>query len=558
MTVSPASDSQRAGALLRLWAKKAAPLTAASAALGVAQYALYAGFAWGAASAAAAFIAGESALPGLSLALACAVLRALAQWGEARSGFEAGARVRAHVRGEAARAMARRGPSFTEQSEAGAAASALIDSVEKLDGFYSRFRPLRVVAALGPLMLIAAAFQVSHAAGFLFLAALPVLAAAMALSGAGAAVAARGQMDALRRLAGRFNDRFQTLETLNAFNAAGRERAGLEAAADDFRKRTMKVLAAAFLTSGALELISAATIALTALYAGLSLTGRLPFDPGETLTLATGLFILLLAPEVFAPMRRLSGAYHDHGDAQAAAATLAAFMDAAGAPAPSRPAPAISRAPELSFIRAGSIYAPGRAGLATLSFTAPAGRMTCLWGPSGAGKSTALKLLMGYAPLTSGRIELDGEPLEAPLAGRAAWIGQNPRLFHGDLLNNITLGDPSITLQAAHEAAETAGVMEFANDLPGGLGAPVGEQGHGLSGGQAQRVALARALAADMKLLLLDEPTAHLDGEAEARFLDALVIAAKGRTVLIATHSAAVRARCHHVVELGPAGEAAA
>ena len=254
------------------------------------------------------------------------------------------------------------------------------------------------------------------------------------------------------------------------------------------------------------------------------------------------------------PLRRLSAAYHDKADAEAGAEALSEFFAGAGDTRPA--APPLPRAPQVRFVGAGAVYADGRRGLDALSFTAEAGAITALWGASGAGKSTALKLLMGYAPLSEGRIEIDGEPLDAPLIGQAAWIAQRGRVFHGTLRDNITLFDDAISGDAGQAAAETAGVMDFAASLPNGLDTALGERGHGLSGGQAQRVALARALAVDMKLLLLDEPTAHLDGEAEARFLDALRVAAQGRTVIIATHSPAVRAVCDAVVEMD-AGETA-
>jgi ATP-binding cassette subfamily C protein CydD len=352
----------------------------------------------------------------------------------------------------------------------------------------------------------------------------------------------------LSRLAGRFNDRLQALETLNAFNAAEREAKGLAAAADDFRRRTMKVLRLAFLSSGILEFFAALAVAATAVYVGFSLLGELPFNVGETVTLRTGVFVLILAPEFYMPLRRLSAAYHDRADAEAAAEALAPLFEDVDEP-PAAP-PRLTAAPAVVFEQAGSVYADGRRGLDPLSFEAKAGEITALWGASGAGKSTALKLLMGYAPLSEGRILIDGEALAAPLIGEAAWIAQRPRVFHGSLAENITLFDPDIPAERVRAAADAAGVTDFADSLPDGLETRVGDRGYGLSGGQAQRVALARALAADMKLLLLDEPTAHLDGEAEARFLDALRRAASGRTVIIATHSPAVRAVCDAVIDL--------
>ncbi|XBQ17641.1 MAG: thiol reductant ABC exporter subunit CydD [Oceanicaulis sp.] len=543
------TDKAALGKLLNSWRKAGRSAERAAAALGVLQYALFIGFAWGAASAVSGLVAGEPWWPGLLLALVCGGLRAIAQGGETRLGFEASARVRAHVRRAAAEALARRGPAFAERTDSGETASALVDAVEKLDGYFGRYRPLAPVVAIAPLLILAAAYTQSWVVGTIFLVTAPALIIFMALVGAGAAAASRDQLATLRRLAGRFNDRLQALETLNAFNAAGREREGLAAASEDFRKRTMKVLALAFLSSTILEFFAAIAVAGTAVYVGFALLGELPFDPGESIDLKAGLFVLILAPEYYLPLRRLSAAYHDRADAEAGAEALAPFFAGdmnAAAPASRR----LTEAPAITFRNAGSVYADGRRGLSSLSFTAEAGKITALWGASGAGKSTALKLLMGYAPLSEGVIEADGAALDGPLIGQAAWIAQRPRVFHGSLRDNITLFDPQIGEAAIAAAAEAAGVTDFAASLPDGLDTRVGDRGYGLSGGQAQRVALARALAVDMKLLLLDEPTAHLDGEAEARFLDALRRAAQGRTVIIATHSPAVRAICDAVVEM--------
>ena len=536
--------------LLKAWSRVSTPHERLAALFGVVHHLAFVGFAWGAASAVSALVAGQPIWTGLALALVCAVVRAGLQAGEARAGFEASAQVRAHVRRAAAEALAMRGPSFAERTPSGNTASALIDAVEKLDGYFGRYRPLLPVVALGPLIILIAAFTQSWVVGMIFLATAPALIIFMALVGAGAAAASKHQLTVLTRLAGRFNDRLQALETLNAFDAVAAERTGLETASEDFRARTMKVLRLAFLSSAILEFFAAIAVAGAAVYVGFSLLGELPFDPGETLTLQSGLFLLLLAPEYYLPLRRLSAAYHDKADADAGAEAVAAFFSDADQTA-AAPAPKLTAAPQIRFERAGSIYADGRRGLAPISFTAMTGKITALWGRSGAGKSTALKLLLGYAPLSEGAIWIDDAPMTGPLIGSAAWIGQRPRVFHGSIRDNITMFDPEISAEKVQMAADAAGVMDFAAALPDGLETQLGERGHGLSGGQAQRVALARALAVDMKLLLLDEPTAHLDGDAEARFLDALEQTAKGRTVLIATHSQAVRMRCDAVIELG-------
>ena len=561
MKAAQKARKTRLAAYLKAWGAPATGLTRQSTAFGAAQYAVFVGFAWGAAWAVSALVNGAALWPGLILALVCAVLRAVFQAAETRTGILASLKVRSSVRSLAARKLVERGPSYVERADSGETASALIDAVDKLDGFFGRYRPLMGVVMMGPLIIMAAAFSASYVVGLIFLVTAPLLIVFMALVGAGAAAASKDQLTTLQRLAGRFNDRLRALETLNAFNAAERERDGLAAASDDFRRRTMKVLAMAFLSSGVLEFFAAVSVAGSAIYIGFSLLGELPFDPGETITLQTGLFCLILAPEFYMPLRRLSAAYHDRADAEAGVEALAPLFDGPEDTDLAHTAPDAERAyktgrlqnaPSIAFNQAGSVYSDGRRGLAPLSFEAPAGQITALWGPSGVGKSTALKMLLGYAPLSDGEILIDGQPITAPLIGQAAWIAQRPHVFFGDLIDNISLFDKALPRERITSAAETAGVMDFAASLPEGLETKVGENGYGLSGGQAQRVALARAWAVDMKLVLLDEPTAHLDGEAEARFLTALKRISEGRTIVIATHSPAVRALADHVIELQP------
>ncbi len=544
------ASAQNPSKLLKSWAKTGLKHERMAAACGIAQHLAFIVFAWGAASAVSALVAGEIDGVALLLAVAGAALRAILQAAETRAGFEASATVRRTIRRNAAEALARRGPAFVERSASGETSTALIDAIEKMDGYFGRYRPLMPVVLLGPLVILIAAFTQSWVVGTIFMATAPTLIIFMALVGAGAAAASKDQLATLKRLSGRFNDRLQALETLNAFSAVKREHEGLASASEDFRARTMKVLAMAFLSSAILEFFAAVAVAGTAIYIGFSLLGELPFDPGEVIDLKAGLFVLLLAPEFYNPLRRLSAAYHDRSDAEAGAELLAELFNADNEARDTAPHRGLAEAPSLTFKNVGSVYADGRRGLSDLSFTAKAGQITALWGVSGVGKSTALKVLLGYAPLSEGEVQIDDATLEGALIGSAAWIGQKPRVFHGSLRDNITLFDTTISAADVTAAAEAAGVMDFAAGLPDGLDTRVGERGHGLSGGQAQRVALARALAVDMKLLLLDEPTANLDGDSEARFLDALSKAAKGRTVLVATHSPAVRARCDAVISM--------
>ncbi|KPP81368.1 MAG: ABC-type thiol reductant export system component CydD [Oceanicaulis sp. HLUCCA04] len=543
-------DRRALGALLTGWGQAGRGPSLLASACGIAQYALFIGFAGFAASAIAALVAGEPFVMAALLAALFAFVRAGAQALETRAGFEAAARVKAHVRMETARALAVKGPAFTERLETGAAGSALTDAVEKLEGYFGRYRPLMPVIAGAPILMVAAAFTQSWVVGLLFIITAPLLPLFMAIVGGAAAAASKDQIAVLARLAGRFNDRLQSLALLNAFNAAQREREGLAAASEDFRQRTMKVLRLAFLSSAILEFFAALSVAAIAIYVGFSLLGELPFDAGETVTLREGLFVLILAPEFYMPLRRLSAAYHDRADAEAAADTLRPLLRNVESGAAHPGIGPFDMCPKITLSGVSCTYEDGRKGLKPVTLSIPAGKISVVWGPSGSGKSTLLKILMGFAPLSSGEVRVDGALMTAPLAGRAGWIGQNPRLFHGSLRDNITLHDPSIPGEMIERAVAEAGVADFLVHLSDGLDTPLGERGFGLSGGQIQRVALARALARDMKLVLMDEPSAHLDGEAEARFLDALLSNRDGRTILIATHSPAVRAIADEVFDI--------
>ncbi|WP_019961114.1 thiol reductant ABC exporter subunit CydD [Woodsholea maritima] len=559
MTASPKTQDQaptkaEIKALMRDWTRAGANLSRLGSLLGILQYAAFAGFAACAAQALNALITGQSPWIALASALGLALLRAGLQAGEVRAGQEAALRIKADVRQRAAKALIAKGPSFAERHDSGALSSALMEGVEKLDGYFGRYKPLMPVIMGAPIVLLIPVFATSWIAGLVLLISLPLLPLFMALVGISAAKASKDQMHVLQRLAGRFQDRLGALETLNAFNAAAREREGLAQGAEDFRLRTMKVLRLAFLSSAILEFFAALSVAATAVYVGFSLLGEWPLAAGtggEGMTLAKGAFLLIIAPEFFMPLRRFSAAYHDRADAEAAASVLYPLFaqdEAEERGAPHTPL-TLHTAPSLRFHSVGSVYSDGRRGLDNLSFDVPAGSITALWGPSGVGKSTALKLLLGYAPLSEGVIEIDGQRLNGTLVGQAAWMGQRPRLFHGSLEDNIALFDPGLNAQRRDEAARIAGVMDFLPQLEAGFETALGEQGSGLSGGQGQRIALARAIALDKKLVLLDEPTAHLDSDSEARFLAALKPAMAGRTVLIATHSQAVREMADQVID---------
>jgi len=293
-------------------------------------------------------------------------------------------------------------------------------------------------------------------------------------------------------------------------------------------------------------------VALVAVYCGFALLGLLPFPVPETLTLAQAFFVLALAPEFYAPMRRLAAAYHDKQAAETAAETLMP-LPAPRRPAPRRPAPSVPAAAPL-VLRDVTIRYPysDRAAVSGLSFRVTAGETVALLGPSGSGKTSVLHLLLGLAPLSGGSVTADGQPL-ASLAGQASWAGQHPLLVAGTIRDNLLLANPHADETAVRRAVAAAGLGPMLARRPAGLDTLLDARGAGLSGGERRRLALARALLKPAPFLLLDEPTAHLDAQAEAALIATIARTAQGRTTLIATHSPALAATATRIVRLGDA-----
>jgi ATP-binding cassette subfamily C protein CydD len=307
------------------------------------------------------------------------------------------------------------------------------------------------------------------------------------------------------------------------------------------RVRTIRVLRVAFLSSAALDLAAAGAIVMLALRYGVALQAGVLQDP------ARAIFVLLLVPEFFAPLRAFAAAYQDRLHATGAAEAL---IDLPPLPEPA-PVRAIRTVPAqgvtVAFSDVRLTWDPARGpALDGLSFRVPTGETLILAGPSGAGKSSVIEILLGFVRPDSGRVTINGADITdlvpQALARLTAWIGQRPTLFAGTIRENILFARPEASDQEVADAARAARVDGFAATLPAGLDTQVGEAGYGLSGGQAQRIAIARAFLKNAPLLLLDEPTAHLDPATEAEVLDSLRRLALGRTVILASHSSAAHA----------------
>jgi ATP-binding cassette subfamily C protein CydD len=437
----------------------------------------------------------------------------------------------------------------------GALMTAAIDRVEVLDGYVARFLPARAGVAGTFLVLLAALIASPVAAGILVLTMVPFL-GLMILAGGAAADEARQQFLAMMRLGALFADRIRMLPLVLAFQAEAQETARLATAADELRHRTMSVLRIAFISSAGLEFFAALSVALVAVYAGFNLLGLLPafitpFHFGH-LSLGRAVFVLALAPEFYAPMRRLAAAYHDRQAAETVADGLMALEQAMPAPRPAAAAP-LQAPPQIRFEHVTVRY-PGEehAALADVSFDVAPGEVVALLGPSGSGKTTALNLLLGLAEPAAGRVTINGTPLAefGGLSASVAWMGQAPLLMAGTIAAAIALARPEATRDEILAAATEAGLGPMLAARPGGLDTGLDERGSGLSGGERQRIALARMLLKPACLILLDEPTAHLDELAEKKLIKIIAHQISGRTTLMATHSLRLASIAHRIIRL--------
>ena len=472
------------------------------------------------------------------LALLRAGLRLLAE----RAAFDAGAAARRRLRGDAMSRLLATGPALLRRFHSAELAGVVIDKIEAMDGFFANYTPAAALAVAGPALVCLAVLWVDPVAGLILGASGLLVPLAMAASGIGAAAAARGQFLALSRLQTRFLDRVRGIATIVLYNRAEAEAQALAKAADELRRRTMRVLRVAFLSSAALDLAMAlALVAIALRYGYAAMTGQLDSS-------AVAIFVLLLVPEFFAPLRAFSAAYQDRLHAAAAAEGLAALPVPEPAPAPCGPVRNVEASGlSVAFENVSLIWDPARKrALDGLSFRVGPGETLVLAGPSGAGKSSVIEILLGFVRPDSGRVTLNGadiaELVPQALSGLTAWIGQRPMLFAGTIRDNIRFARPGASDAEIAQAARQARVADFAADLPAGLDTVVGEGGYGLSGGQAQRVAIARAFLKNAALLLLDEPTAHLDPATEQEVLESLRRLAIGRTVILASHSTAAHA----------------
>ncbi|PPT98498.1 thiol reductant ABC exporter subunit CydD [Xanthomonas arboricola] len=491
--------------------------------------------------------------------LVCALVgRALLNaWAQSLSGEVADV-ARRELRARIARRLVQHGPVWLRRQRSGELGELSLTHTDALEGYFVGYQLARTEMLLVPPLILVAVFSVDWVVGLVLLLTAPLIPFFMMLVGWGAEAAGRDQLRELARMGGHFADRLKGLGLLRVYGRGEAELSGIAAAAEGVRERSLKVLRIAFLSSTVLEFFASVSVAIVALYFGLTYLGML--DLHGLPTLGAGMFCLLLAPEFFAPLRRLAAHYHDRANALAAVAEaerlLEGFAPPSAAPAVTVPAlralePAQAHAPLLQA-RDLALRPPGApyTVVAHFSLTLQPGQRVAVIGASGSGKSTLLEGLAGWLAPEAGSVVL--RP-----GTRIGYATQRPYLFHGSIADNLRLADPQAGAARLHAVADAAQVLRFAAQLPAGLDTQIGERGFGLSGGEARRVALARLLLREPDLLLLDEPTAFLDPDTEAELLRTLGVFARGRAVVLATHSAAVMRWADTVIDLRGATVAA-
>ncbi|NYZ64044.1 thiol reductant ABC exporter subunit CydD [Luteimonas deserti] len=470
------------------------------------------------------------------------LLRVLLGWVGQRASADCVEATLERVRIGLARAAIARGPLWLRGQRSGELVALSTSHTDAVAPYYGGYLMARAEVACVPVAILCAVFAADWIVGLVLLMTAPLAPVFMMLIGMGAETAGRRQLSALARAGAHFTDRLRGLDLIHVYGRGDAELAEVGAATETIRERSMRVLRIAFLSSAVLEFFASVSVALVAVYFGFTYLGMLDLR-GTPLALSTGLFCLLLAPEFYAPLRRLAAHYHDRSNALAAVAEIEAAFGGLPVldPAPRDDDAHLPSAPSVAVTGLALRY-PGVAApvLRNIAFEVPAGTRLALLGPSGSGKSTLLDALAGWHVPETGSISI-------PPGTRVALAGQRPWLFHGSIADNLRIGAPDAGAEEIETATRIAQVLPFAERLPRGLDTVIGERGFGLSGGEARRVALARALLRRPQLLLLDEPTAFLDPRTEAALLEALDAHLENCTVVVATHSDAV-ARWAHAV----------
>ncbi|MEU1512403.1 thiol reductant ABC exporter subunit CydD [Streptomyces sp. NPDC005811] len=480
----------------------------------------------------------------LLLLVAVAAGRALVSWLTELAAHRASAAVKSELRGRLLERATALGPGWLGGQRTGSLVALATRGVDALDDYFARYLPQLGLAVVVPVAVLARIVTEDWVSAAIVVGTLPLIPVFMVLIGWATQSRMDRQWRLLSRLSGHFLDVVAGLPTLKVFGRAKAQAESIRRITGEYRRATMRTLRIAFISSFALELLSTLSVALVAVAIGMRLVH------GE-MDLYIGLVILVLAPEAYLPLRQVGAQYHAAAEGLAAAEEIFAVLETPV------PASGTTEVPQgaLAFEEV-TVRHPGRAtdALSAVSFTVAPGETVALVGPSGAGKSTLLHTLLGFVRPTGGRVRIGGADLAdldpEQWRSRIAWVPQHPHLYAGTIAENVRLARPDADEAAVRQALADAGALDFVAALPEGIDTVLGEDGSGLSAGQRQRLALARAFLADRPVLLLDEPTAALDGATEAEIVTAVRRLAAGRTVLLVVHRPALLGVADRIVRL--------
>lgn len=507
------------------------------AVLGLVQTVAMIGFAWCIAVVVTRAIAGyrlPELLSVLAVALGCVAVRALAQWGTELAGARAAAAAKTQLRGQVMSAITQH-PRILSGRSSAEITTLTTHGLDALDPYFGKFLPQLLLTMIATPLLIVVTWFHDPVSAITEVLTLPVIPVFMILIGLVTTRVQRRQLDSLTGLANAFLELVEGLSTLKIFGRANRQRERLQHITDDYRQDTLKVLRVSFLSGFALELFASLSVALVAVQIGIRLID-------DEMPLLVGLFALILAPEVFAPLRQVGAQFHNASEGVAAAQQVFALLEAgAQDQIDTRAVAAAAGAGDASGLQLRNVHVAYGEHTVLHDFSASfkRGEITALSGESGAGKSTLFGYIMGQIDGEGERL-LDGQPLAASdAASKIAWMGQRAGLLQGTVRENLALGETVASDDELREALRLADLDWLSLDLELGVG------GSGLSGGQAQRLSLARTIARararNCAVVLCDEPTSALDTEREQTVIRALrALAGEGRIVAVISHRRAV------------------
>jgi thiol reductant ABC exporter CydD subunit len=490
----------------------------------------------------------------LAVLAAAVVFRAVLAWAGQVAAHRAAADVKSQLRRSVLESTVRLGPSWLARRNAGELATLTTSGIDAIDGYFAQYLPALGTAAVLPFAVTAVVLSQDLVSGLIILGTLPLIPFFAILIGQGTAEATRRQWQTLVVLGGHFLDVVAGLPTLLLFGRAHVQVDRVRQRAEQNRRATMRTLRVAFLSSAALEFIATISVALVAVAIGLRLVGG-------SLDLRTGLVVLILAPEAYWPLRQVGAQFHASAEGLAAAESMIDVIEEPRARhrPPAAPMPDLAR----TTIRVEGVvvqYDRDRPALNGVDLVVRPGDCVTIAGPSGSGKTTLLCVLLGFLAPSEGRVVLDGPHGRVDLAdidpdlwrAHVAWVPQEPWLAPASIADNVRLARPDASPAAVDRALRLAHATEFVDDLAAGSATVLGENGAELSAGQRQRIALARAFLRNAPLVLLDEPTAHLDEPSEVAVTRAVRHLARSRTVIAVAHRPALLAAGDRVVHLAP------